>query len=46
MSLSWRHLENGKMFICSREGGKAGNNYNLETSTVGRTIKRVEMTVK
>lgn len=45
MSLSWRHLENGKMFICSR-GGKAGDNYNLETSAVGTTIKGAEMTIK
>lgn len=27
-------------------GGKAGNNYNLETSAVGTTIKRAEMTIK
>lgn len=27
-------------------GGKAGDNYNLETSAVGTTIKGAEMTIK
>lgn len=33
-------------FAAGEGRGEQGNNYNLETSAVGTTIKRAEMTIK